>query len=262
MISVNIPSVNPNSLKKCLKSLKDSIENEDVEVIINNATNNNEISNIVKEFEFTEIKMNTNIFKSRILMIEKSKGDLIVLLDETRRVNKEFVKSLFTFNHDIGFIKEEQIGTGFYAHLARLHDEALSDNNLDPVKKRYILPRVYKRDLLLTSIDHIKSKLSPKIIDNMKALDLEILYFESSKFSKDYGWVNNAILYHDVGDIFSEMKKMFKYGRSTKILKNTPYGIIGDPGGRIRSIDEIKAHPSILIYLAIRAFPFLLGYLT
>ncbi len=263
MFSINISSVNPDSLFKCLTSIKESINHYNIEIIINNAIESKEISGIVNEFGFTEIRKKTNILRSRILMAEKSQGETIVILDDTRIVNRDFIMSLEKFDHEIGFIKEEQIGTGIYAQLARLHDDIIANNtSLDPVKKRYVLPRVYRRDLLYHSIDSIESNLSPKVIDEMKALDLEILYLEASKTSRDFGWVQGGILYHDVGDIYTEIKKMYKYGKSTKRLKNTPYAAIGDAGGRMRSLDEIKTHPSVLLYLAVRAFPFFLGYLV
>ncbi len=265
LISVNIPATNLANLNICLSHLelaKRESNDTDVEVIVNNALEKEEITRLHEKFEFKEIKKVTNILESRYIMTMESKGDYVLLLDDTRFISPNFFKIIKDEPTDIGFFKEVQLGRNLYSRLSNIHNSLYTEKNvgLNPIKTRFILPRLYKRELILYSLDRIINNLPKDVFKNIKAMDLELIYLEAFTKKPHYRFYNSALIYHLPVSLKSDIRKMYKYGQNTRLLTLTKYAMLGNLGGRKRSGKIIMRHPEVALYLTVRGIPFVLGY--
>ena len=86
MLSIIIASTSYNNLEKCLNSIK----KENVEVIINNAVEDEKISSLIHKYNFIEISRNTNILESRYITGIMASGEYTIIMDDTRFFPKIF----------------------------------------------------------------------------------------------------------------------------------------------------------------------------
>ena len=125
----------------------------------------------------------------------------------------------------------------------------------------FLLPKIYKTCILKEALGNIKTNLPDEVFKNIKAMDLELIYYEGYKISKNIVNLNNNFIIHISQDIIKEIKKFYKYGKNTKLLKDTVYSKLGKVNSRIRRPNTISDFFLMLIVYTIRGIPFLLGYL-
>ncbi|MGC8558097.1 MAG: hypothetical protein ACP5NC_03780 [Nitrososphaeria archaeon] len=265
LISVNIPATNLTNLDICLSHIelaKKEYNDIDVEVIVNNVLEREDITNLIKKFGYKEIKKFTNILESRYIMAMESNGDYILLLDDTRFISKNFFSIIKNEPTDMGFFKEIQLGINPYSKLSNIHNSLFTERNavLNPMNTRFILPRLYKRKLILHSLDQIINNVPKDIFKKIKAMDLELIYYETFIKKPSYRFYDSVIIYHLPVNLKSDVRKMYKYGQNTRFLASTKYKMLGNLRGRTRNWKVMMRHPEVSLYLAIRGIPFVLGY--
>jgi len=94
--------------------------------------------------------------------------------------------------------------------------------------------------------------------------DHELIYYEASKLSNDVTIVRDELIYH-YGDVkLSDiMSKYYRYGKSLKVLKGTPYSFMTSVSRKRRNICKGGIYDRIALYTLYlaRGIPFLLGEL-
>ena len=122
ILSVAISATNPINLQRCLESFSD-INSTNYEIIINNATESDSISEIISRLGYIEIRKRTNIVEARYLTGSKANGNFTLLLDDTRYMDKpsfhNLIKNLKNYEKAITVINEYQSGEGCYDRLVR-----------------------------------------------------------------------------------------------------------------------------------------------
>ena len=182
-------------------------------------------------------------------------------MDDTRFFSETFFLNLNLNMFDIGVINEIEEVNNIYDKLINRQININYNSKMEPKKNMFSLPRIYKTYILKEALNNIKNNLSSDLFNDIKAMDLELIYYESYKISNKIEKLNDNYIMHISQDPIKEIKKFYKYGKNTKLLKNTVYSDLGKPDSRIRKPKIITDFFILLIIYAIRGIPFLLGYI-
>ena len=257
MLSIIIASTSYINLEKCLKSIKE----DNVEVIVNNANEDLNISDLINKYRFIEINKKTNILESRYITGIMASGEYTIIMDDSRFFAKDFFSRLNLINLDIGVINELEEQNTSYDKLINRQIKINYNSNIDPKNNMFLLPRIYKTCILQRALKNIKNSLPNTLFKNIKAMDLELIYYEAYEISNNIKRLNDNYIIHASQDIIKEIKKFYKYGKNTRLLKSTKYAHIGQVNSRIRKPNNIEDIFVLLLVYTIRGIPFLLGYI-
>ncbi|MCW1302559.1 MAG: glycosyltransferase family 2 protein [Candidatus Rehaiarchaeum fermentans] len=258
MISIEIPVVHGKYLNEVFESIR-SQTYQDFEVIITNS-GSEEISDLIKQYGFKEVKAITRLLNARYLAHLESKGEYALILDETRVLRRDALSILSTLNHDMVIIGEQEIGNTFWLRLANLDKENIVECNSIDTVKWFALPRFFRREILDKAFSRLKENLKDKF-DKIVFPDHVLIYYEARKESDDVFLLKDRLIFH-YGDatLFQIIKKYHRYGKSLKMLRGTPYHNFVTINKTKRNICLGNKLLLYLLYLA-RGIPFLIGYL-
>ena len=260
MISIEIPVTHGKYLRQVLESIRKQ-SYQDYEVVIVNS-GSEELSDVIKEFGFNVINQKAKLLHARHLAHKESKGDYALILDETRMLEKDTLKTLSSLDFDMVIIGEKEIGDSFWVKLAQLDKENITYcNPVDPLKG-IALPRYFKSEVLSKALSSAKGKLGEKFYE-VVFRDHDIIFYEASKISNRVYVVHEELISH-FGDssLLEIMRKYYRYGKSARVLKNSYYSDFLAKKRVTRRIcrGSFWERKSLyLLYLA-RGIPYLLGF--
>jgi len=260
VISIEIPITHGKYLHQVLESIREQTY-QDYEVIVVNS-GRKELSDMVKQFGFKVIEREAKLLHARYLAHKESKGDYALILDETRMLEKDAVKTLSSLDYDMIIIGEKEVGDSFWVKLAQLDKENITYcNPIDPLNG-IALPRYFKSEILSKAFSSAKEKLGDKFYE-VVFRDHDIIFYESSKVSKSIYAVNGPLISHFGDASLSDIiRKYYRYGKSARLLKNSPYSDFLAKKRVTRRICKgsfWERKTLYLLYLA-RGIPYLLGY--
>jgi len=260
VISIEIPVTHGKYLRQVLESIRQQTY-QDYEVIVVNS-GREELSDLVKEFGFKVIERKAKLLHARYIAHMESKGEYALLLDETRMLEKDALKTLSSLDYDMVVIGEKEVGDSFWVRLAQLDKEnILYCNPIDPLKG-IALPRYFKSEVLSKAFSSAKEKLGEKFYE-VVFWDHAIIFYEASKISSKIHVINEPLISHFGDPSLSDIvRKYYRYGKTAKALKNTPYSDFLAKKRVKRRICKGSFWERIslyLLYLA-RGIPYLLGY--
>ena len=259
MFSIQIPALHGKYLRNVLESIS-SQTLQDYEVIVVNS-GSEQISNLVKEFGFKEVRKYVKLLEARYLANEESRGDYALLLDETRPLRKDALEVLSTNLHDMVIIGERELGDSFWVKAAQLDKDNIMFCNTPEAIRGFALPRLFKREVLTRALRTLRVNLGD-VFSQVVFPDHELIYYEASKLSYDVAVVRDQLIYH-YGDVSVTdiVRKYYRYGKSLKVLKNTPYSFMTSVSRKKREICKGGIYDRIVLYTLyfVRGIPFLLG---
>ena len=263
-ISICIPVVYGNHIKESLDSIFAN-KYEDYEVLVNDSSKFFNTSDLLSEYDVKIIKKKTKSFEGRYVTFRESKGNNVLLFDETRVMSTTLLGSLSSMKKEIVVISERDIGKGIITFLSNL-DKRIVPNDaklINPFQNKSVIPRFYNRNIICMAMDEISKNLPLNLIKEIVGLDLELIYFESYKISQNIGIIPTPEIYHYGDSNFQEViRKYFRYGKSQKMLRNSYYadfaGLSGRNRGKTSPTEWIQSLPLQII----RGIPFLMGYLS
>lgn len=265
MLSILIPATSPTRLHHTLLSIYNSRVNG-IEVIINNAICSDAITAVGEEFGYPVIKKKTNILESRYILARNSSGNYSFLLDDTRAVSEDLLPELLNTTACLAVVREKENAAGLYSRLTNEQNNLIAKYDISlvsPVSTRFILPRMYKTDLLIHSLERIKYHLGTDTFNRLSALDLELIYYQANEEADDIEVIPKGFLVHSgdnrPGEIY---KKFYKYGYNTALLRNTHYSELGNLSGRMRKATTLREFLDLCMFTTIRGVPFTIGYFT
>lgn len=263
-ISICIPVVYGDHIKESLDSIFAN-KYEDYEVLVNDSSNFFKASDLLSEYDVKVIKKKTMSFESRYVTINESKGNNVLLFDETRVMSTTLLGSLSSMKKEIVVISEREIGKGIIPFLSNLDKRNVPNDTklISPIKNKSIIPRFYNRNIIRKAMDEIFKNLPLNLIKEIVGLDLELIYLESYKISQNIGIIHTPEINHYGDNNFQEVfRKYFRYGKSQKMLRNTYYADFAGLSGRNRGNASSKAWIQSLPLQIIRGIPFLMGYIS
>jgi hypothetical protein len=262
--SICIPALNNKHIRECLDSIFAS-RFQDFEVIINDASDQFYVSDQISDYDVKIIKKRTRSFESRMVTTRASTGNRIMIFDDTRLVSDSLFDKLIEMPENMIVIAERDMGHSILIKLSNLDKSRLNNDTikLDPIKNKSVIPRVYKRGILLRAFESINNNLGPEIIKNMVGLDLEIIYYEAFKISHNVGIISTPeILHYGDETLKSVFHKYYKYGFTQRMLRGTIYSELANISGRTRSTYDIGSRILSLPLQVVRGVPFILGYIS
>ncbi|AWR96245.1 glycosyltransferase [Acidianus sulfidivorans JP7] len=259
MISIEIPVLHGKYLRHVLESIRTQTY-QNYEVIIVNS-GSDELSDIISEYGFKEIKEKVKLLYARYLAHKHSKGEYALLLDETRYLDKRTLEILSTTNHDSVIVGEREVGNTIWVRASQLDkDNILYCNTPDEIKG-FALARYIRSDLLDQAFENLLNNLKDKFYEIIFP-DHELIYYELKKLTKDVYILYDTLINHYGDATLSEIfEKYYRYGKSINLLKETPYSNFLSIRRKKRRICKGGLKERILLYVlyAARGIPFVLG---
>ncbi len=261
VFSIQIPTLHGEYLREVLESIRGQTF-QDYEVVVVNS-GGGFISDLIHEYGFNELRRDVKLLEARYLANNESRGDYAVLLDETRPLRKDALELLSKNLHDMVIIGERELGSCFWVEAAQLDKENIMDCNSSEAIKGFALPRLFKRGLLTSALEKLRGNLGGKF-SHVVFPDHELIYYEASKVSNDVFVIRDELIYH-YGDFALRglVGKYYRYGKSLKVLRDTPYSFFLSVKRKRRSICKGGVYGRFMLYTLYlaRAVPFLLGEL-
>ena len=259
MISIEIPVVHGKYLHDVLESIR-SQSYQDYEVIIVNS-GSDQISDLIRQYGFKEIRKSTKLLYARYLAHMNSKGDFSLLLDETRYLGKDALLTLSSLRRDMIIIHEREVGNSIWIRQAQLDKDNIIYCNPADAIKGFALPRYVRSEILSRAFEALESNLKDKFYDVIFP-DHELIYYEASKISTDVNIVKEPFIYH-YGDssILDIARKYYKYGKSIRVVKGTLYENFFSTKRKVRKICRGSLLDRVGVYglYLVRGIPFILG---
>ncbi|WP_216604165.1 hypothetical protein [Acidianus sp. RZ1] len=160
-------------------------------------------------------------------------------------------------------VGEDEVGNSFLDKMANLDKKVIMEcnNTVDPLRG-YLLPRLFKREVLDHAFENLRKKIRGEVFERIVHPDHQLIFYEAFNYSRDVGIVKEVLIHH-FGDssLFNVMKKYYRYGKTHKLLKETPYKELLSVGRRKRDLCDVSLKEKIGLYTlyAVRGIPFLLG---
>jgi len=271
LVSIAIPTYNnKKTLRKTLESVKNQ-SYKNIEVIIVDSNSNDGTLEIIKEFSGIKVyQYEGTLLGARELGVRKSKGEFVVLVDSDHVLGKDTIKNSTEKmkNFDMAFFYERSFKPKKLLEILYDADRVLTQNYLsdyiEPVGGT-VLPRFYKRKILVKAFKSIPKKILPLCV----AHDHAIIYYEARKLSKKVVMLGSekspAIWHQEPWSWKNLFKKTYRYGVTTrKLIENNVYPDILKSKNKGRKIKFESLGLSIKsnILRIIRAGPYLWGYYT
>lgn len=271
LVSINIPTYNNiKTLKRTLESLRNQTY-KNFEIIIVDSNSTDGTLDLIKEFRGIKIyQYEGTLLGARNLAAEKSKGKYIFFIDSDHILEKDTIKKAAELMKKFDMLWMYERSYKPKKILEKLYDadrvliQNYAGDYIYPVGGT-ILPRVYKREILMKALNKIPKRILPLCV----AHDHAIIYYEVNKITNRIGSVGSknqpAIWHQEPWSWKNLFKKTYRYGITTrKLVENKVYPELLSSKNKGRKIKAgnlgLSAKSNIL--RAIRAFPYLYGYWT
>ena len=266
LVSITIPTYNSEkTLRETLQSVKAQTYPY-IELILIDSNSTDKTLKIAEDFGAKVYQYEGTLLGARDLGVKKAKGEYVLLVDSDHILDKT------TIERGIELLKEfDMLWLYERSWKPRRLMEILYDADRELVQKYakdfinpvggVILPRFYKKDILIKAFENIPKRILPLCV----AHDHAIIYLEAYKLSKKVGKLDNAIWHMEPWSWFNLFKKTYRYGVTTrKLVENKVYPELLQSKNRGRKIKfgDLALSLKSNILRLIRAIPYLYGYYT
>jgi glycosyltransferase involved in cell wall biosynthesis len=271
LVSITIPTYNN---KKTLRLTLESVFNQDypnIEVIIIDSNSNDGTLDIIKEFKGIKVlQYEGTLLGARALGARRAKGEFVALVDSDHVLKSDTISKAVEKIKDFDMLWFYERSYKPEKFLEKIYDadRRLVQNNwrdyIEPVGGT-ILPRFYKRRVLVKAFDSMPKKILPLCV----AHDHAIIYFEAHEISKKLGHIGsekNAVIFHqEPWSLTNLFRKTYRYGVTTrKLVENGVYPELlksKNKGRSWRWKDFGLVFKSNILRI-LRAIPYLYGFYT
>jgi len=266
LVSITIPTYNSEkTLRRALQSIRaQTYPNIELILIDSNSTDNT--LKIAEDFGAKVYQYEGTLLGARGVGARKAKGKYILLVDSDHILDKTAVeRGLELLNKfDMLWLYERSWKPKRLLEVLYDADRELvqkySKDFINPVGG-VILPRFYKKDLLIKAFENIPKRILPLCV----AHDHAIIYLEAYKLSKKVGKLDHAIWHMEPWSWSNLFKKTYRYGVTTrKLVENKVYPELLQSKNRGRKIkfEDLGLSLKSNVLRLIRAIPYLYGYYT
>ena len=266
LVSITIPTYNSEkTLRRALQSIRaQTYPNIELILIDSNSTDNT--LKIAEDFGAKVYQYEGTLLGARGVGARKAKGKYILLVDSDQILDKTAVeRGLELLNKfDMLWLYERSWKPKRLLEVLYDADRELvqkySKDFINPVGG-VILPRFYKKDLLIKAFENIPKRILPLCV----AHDHAIIYLEAYKLSKKVGRLDYALWHMEPWSWSNLFKKTYRYGVTTrKLVENKVYPELLQSKNRGRKIkfEDLGLSLKSNVLRLIRAIPYLYGYYT
>ena len=265
-VSITIPTYNSEkTLRKTLQSVKAQTYAY-IELILVDSNSTDKTLQIAKDFGAKVYQYEGTLLGARELGAKKAKGKYVLLVDSDHILEKTTVERGVKLLEKFDMLwlyerswKPKKLLEILYDADRKLVQKYAKDF-INPIGG-VILPRFYKKNILLKAFTNMPKKILPLCV----AHDHAIIYLEAYKLSKNVGKLDNAIWHMEPWGWSNLFKKTYRYGVTTrKLVENKVYPELLQSKIRGRKIkfEDLGLSIKSNILRFIRAIPYLYGYYT
>ena len=261
------------------KSLKDSLESimsqsyDSFEIVCANSSSEPAILKILEDYSVRHVEVGKiKHLRGREVSHSLSTGRYSLVMDSTRLLEQNALDILKQYieKFDMVAIREGTIGSGFWATQAKIYKD-ISERNTEPgrIKERipsYILPRLYKNNLLSKVFSSLRQKIPDKMFNSIGYGEHHIIFQEAiSMTSSLYYYKGNELIKHYEDDSIMKIYRKYRsYGSDQIILKSLPYYNASSLASHMRGLSMSQFIGNVLCspLISLRSMSFLIGMLT
>ena len=237
LITVSIPTRNSGrTLRICLKALKaQTYKNFEVNIVDKESID--DTVTIARKYRVKKIlTVKSSLLQARYEGAKVANGNYVLILDSDQILAKDALEKAVKLIKSKKFemLVFEEFVYRNKTFLERLFacDRMLinSVNDLSPFTG-VIMPRFFKKSLLLRAYGNIPSKVFP----NTGGPDHAIVYYESWKLSKKIGIVSKAVSHMEPSTLRELLPKFFRWGYTSVDVRFGKYATLMDKKERLRT---------------------------
>jgi len=261
LVSVTIPTYNSEkTLEIALKSIKKQTY-KNIEIIIIDSHSKDKTLVVAKKYGAKIVVCKGKLLEARIKGTKVSKGKYVLLLDSDQILEETVIKravekmkdydSLWFFER--AYNKKRWLPSLYDADRLLVQTYWVPDEDI-------VLPRFFRKDLLLRALD----KIPKKYINICAAQDHIITWHEFKKLTKRNGMVENAVQHIEPSNLISLFKKQWRWGKTTRnFYKTGIYRELITKKNSFRKFRKEHLNWSIKSFILriLRGIPYKLGYL-
>lgn len=221
LVSVTIPTYNSEEvIGECLSSVKAQTYSN-IELIVVDSQSEDRTTSIATQYGARVIQYEGRLLGARYQGVLHAAGEFVLLLDSDQILERTCVERAVSHMYRYDMLVFEELSYHPCSWLQKLFQADrklihtyLDEDNLDPIEGT-LLPRFFRRELLLQAFKSIPRELIPKVIHH----DHAIIYFEAYNISKRVGILKDAVYHREPHNLSKAWKTNFRYGASLKELQ-------------------------------------------
>lgn len=216
-LSITIPVRNAaQTLETCLASIRRAVTIPHEVLVVDGGSSDASVS-IAHRWHATVIEGNHGLLEARRIAAQRATGSVVMLLDADQILQGNAIDTAVS---RIRNGKADMIAIGetianrksLYGYLSDCDKRLLSLNitaHLDP-KRGVILPRLFKRDLLVQTFDTIPTYYD----DIVLAMDHALIYAHATAISNAIDFIPGGLAHEEPSRLQDVWKKNYRWGKS------------------------------------------------
>jgi glycosyltransferase involved in cell wall biosynthesis len=268
-VSIVIPTQNvAQTFANCLTSIvrqKGNNDNFETEIIVIDGHSSDQTLDIARRFDCKVLFYDGLLLGKRVLGINESRGDFILLLDSDQVLRPDLLYRALPLmeGSDMMMLEEGSQSIATITQLLYNVDRQLVHRirDMDP-RSSVLLPRLFRASVL----KHAVRRIPPSLLPLVCAQDHAILYYETWCISKRIGYVSDALAHSEPDSLTKVFRKNFRYGKCDRRLARTGYYVdLLKSRTRIRkgllSIRDPRLVVGTLLLQGMKGAAYALGYI-
>lgn len=267
--SIEIITRGESTLKDTLNSILGQSYNS-FEIVCANSSSDPSITKVLDDYSVKHIEVGqVKHLRGRELSHSLSRGKFSLIMDSTRLLEPDAlsVLEMYIKKFDLVAIKEGSIGSGFWVNQAKIY-KSLSEKNAQTeiIKKKipsYILPRLYKSDVLTKTFLSLRQKIPDKLFDSIGYGEHHLIFQEALSFTESFFYYKDTelIKHYEDSSIRSIYRKYKSYGKDQIKLSILPHYSASHLLAHTRrvTIRQFIGNIFCLPLISVRTFSFIIG---
>ena len=223
LVSVTVPTYNSQEvIGECLASVK-AQSYSNIETIVIDSLSSDRTREIATSHGANVIAYEGRLLGARYQGLLRSHGEFILLLDSDQVLDATAVERAVSTMAKYDMLVLEELSYQPTTSLQKLFSadrklihKHIDTRSLDPLDGT-LLPRFFRREVLLQAFEAIPKELIPVVVHG----DHAILYLEAYKITSKVGILPNAVYHREPSSVVTIWKRNFRYGRSLRELPTT-----------------------------------------
>ncbi len=220
LVSVTIPTMNSEPvIGECLASVR-AQSYPSIETIVIDSHSTDHTRDIAASHGVAVIEYRGRLLGARHKGLTRSHGEYVLLLDSDQVLEKTAVERAVAMMGENDMLVLEELSYQPRSFLQKLFSadrklihKQIDGTSLDPVGGT-LLPRFFRRDILMQAFAAIPQELIPVVVHH----DHAILYFEAHRITQKIGILPNAVYHWEPSSVLTVWKRNYRYGRSLREL--------------------------------------------
>jgi glycosyltransferase involved in cell wall biosynthesis len=267
LVTISIPTFNSEYfIKTCLAAVKKQTYKY-IEVNIIDGGSSDHTIQIARDEGIENIFYSKDaLLEARYQGVKRAKGEYILLLDSDQILNETTVDRAYALcrkkGHDMLILEEGVYEPESFIEKLFQEDRKLihSVKDISPYTG-VMLPRFYRRDLLLKAMNNIPVNIRKSV----GGQDHAIIYFEVWKLSQKVGMLHHAVNHIEPDSLKKIWKKFFRWGATSVSARYGKYDTLLKKKERFRTgmfrKGKIKESIASIVLLFLKGIPYKLGCL-